>query len=181
MNEIQNLAEKVRTEATVLFYGGAMEDSCASWGDEICSAKCDPSINFTTFSLGYWKIPKDMRPLVSDISHLADYNRYEDRIFFHYVLNKSKIAKDSNKHLVPAIGKLFDENFGEASCIYTNFGGETEFVGKINLMQAVMDCLKSGPNEAQQFLVNLIGRNNIETTKKTHIYDLVKEPKEVHY
>ncbi|HIH26291.1 hypothetical protein J4476_03600 [Candidatus Woesearchaeota archaeon] len=144
--------------------------------------------------------PQIFRRIISGDDRMLNLER-NSMVIFHYRLNTRKVQKRIKKSSkITKYFKGYDESsytkrfrqFGEASVIYQKHIATSRYndaelpliVGPIDLMQKVMDSIKSSPEYIIEF-ENSVHPLKEDTSKanikKVDIYDLLQKPKYVHF
>ena len=176
---------------------------------EIFDGIVRPCDTFSRFSFQYLSLPRPLKDLVKAPNDFnRRYDKYSSIHIFNYALNPRTTRKilekmeDTDRWVFEQTGeyggksglitadfyqKMLSDRFGDSiNCLYTNKFTSTGILGSADFMRQLMDYLKAAPEEALVSIDRFFGFNHpelvrSESKKNVHIYDLVNEPKEVHY
>lgn len=170
---MENLGTRIRKEAAGVYIGGAAEQvrkSTKAFGftDNMIMHACSPRSNISTWQ--YLWLPSEVKRIIKTPDKSIMKGR--DLVFFHYKLNSERVKEtiDITKE---------QDFFANGSCIYSNFLGETIYVGSPELMQQTVDELKEGNflEIANGLVGEVLAKHTTDYYVNVHVFDSVSKPK----
>jgi len=187
---LMNLGERIKNQGIGIYYGETAE-CLLRWEDTLFGiedgkllAFCHPRNNISRWSLRYWRLPSEFKKVLTDPNNSKLLRRNKPLFFLHYSIDKKRVIKGCKNRKPPIDYQVIDSKNLE-SAIYSNFLGETLYVGDKILMQETVAELKGGFHEALGIASNLVKSNIAESRIARYneliICDTIHAPRYVYH